>query len=316
MVFSMNSATNNKIILPGGAGYLGQTLARYFTQRKTPVVILSRQAYPASEFVRYVHWDGATLDDWAEEFEQAAAVINLAGRSVNCRYNEANKREIYESRLQSTKVLGEAMARCATPPKVWFNSSSATIYRHAEDHAMDEATGEFGKDFSVDVVQQWERVFNEAPTPNTRKIALRAAMVFGDGKGGVFAAFHNIVKLGLGGTLGDGKQFVSWVHAEDFCRAIEWLMQHEEIDGAVNVSSPNPIPNAEFMRLFREASGQSIGLPATKWMLEIGAFFLQTETELLLKSRRVVPTRLLASGFQFHFPHFAAAMQDILPRPS
>lgn len=308
----MNSATNNQIIIPGGAGYLGQTLAHYFTQREIPVVILSRQAYPASEFVRSVHWDGATLGPWAEEFEQAAAVINLAGRSVNCRYNEANKREIYESRLQSTKVLGEAMARCGTPPQVWFNSSSATIYRHAEDRVMDEATGEFGQDFSVDVVQQWERVFNEAPTPNTRKIALRAAMVFGVGKGGVFEAFHNIVKLGLGGTLGNGKQFVSWVHAEDFCRAIEWLMQHEELAGAVNVSSPNPLPNAEFMRLFRHACGQSIGLPATKWMLEIGAFFLQTETELLLKSRRVVPSRLLASGFQFQYPHFAAAIQEIV----
>ena len=308
----MNSATYNKIIIPGGAGYLGQTLARYFMQREIPVVILSRQAYPASEFVRYVHWDGATLGAWAEEFEQAAAVINLAGRSVNCRYNEANKRAIYESRLKSTKVLGKAIGSCATPPKVWFNSSSATIYRHAEDRPMDEATGEFGQDFSVDVVQQWERVFNEAPTPQTRKVALRAAMVFGVGKGGVFEAFHNIVKLGLGGTLGNGRQFVSWVHAEDFCRAIEWMMQHEELDGAVNIAVPNPLPNAEFMRIFRQACAQPIGFPATKWMLEIGAFFLQTETELLLKSRRVVPGRLLASGFHFQFPHFAAAIQDIL----
>ena len=207
MVLFMNSATKPaKIILPGGNGYLGQTLTQYFTRQQVPVVILSRQPQPESTLVKYVQWDGETLGDWASSFEGATAVINLVGRTVNCRYNEANKREIYASRLDSTKVIGEAIARCATPPKMWLNASSATIYRHAEDRAMDEATGEIGTGFSVDVCQQWEQALAKATTPQTRKVALRSAMVFGQGKGGVFEAFQNIVKIGLGGTLGKGKR--------------------------------------------------------------------------------------------------------------
>lgn len=275
-------------------------------------MILSRQPHSASDSVKYVQWDGTTLGQWAEELEGATAIINLAGRSVNCRYNEANKREIYASRLAATKVIGEAIARCTNPPKVWLNSSSATIYRHAEDRPMDEATGEVGEGFSVDVCQQWEQALANASTPHTRKVALRTAMVFGRGAGGVFAAFHNIVKLGLGGTLGQGTQFVSWIHAEDFCRALDWILTHPELDGAINLASPQPIPNAEFMRIFREVCRQPIGLPASEWMLEIGAFFLRTETELLLKSRRVVPGRLLASGFQFTYPRFEEALREIV----
>lgn len=311
----MNSATKpTKIVIPGGAGYLGQTLAQYFTRQSIPVVILSRHAHPGSALVKYVRWDGETLERWAEEFADATAIINLAGRSVNCRYNEANKREIYASRLASTKVIGAAIAQCTSPPPVWLNASSATIYRHAEDRAMDEATGEIGDGFSVDVCQRWEQSFADAPTPQTRKVALRAAMVFGRGAGGVFEAFHNVVKLGLGGTLGKGTQFVSWIHAEDFCRAVEWIIQHEDLAGPINLAAPHPIPNAEFMRIFREVCRQPIGLPAMGWMLEIGAFFLRTETELLLKSRRVVPGRLLASGFEFRYPHFDEALREIVGR--
>ncbi len=309
----MNSAIKTPtIIIPGGAGYLGQTLAQYFTRQEISVVILSRQVRPASALVKYVRWDGTTLDHWAAEFEGAAAIINLAGRSVNCRYDEANKRDIYASRLTSTKAIGAAIARCEVPPPVWLNASSATIYRHAEDRAMDEATGELGAGFSVDVCRQWEQAFANAPTPQTRKVALRAAMVFGRGAGGVFEAFHHIVKLGLGGTLGKGTQYVSWIHAEDFCRAITWILAHEALVGAVNLSSPHPLLNAEFMRIFRAVCRQPIGLPATEWMLEVGAFFLRTETELLLKSRRVVPGRLLDGGFEFRYPTFTDALREIV----
>lgn len=309
----MNSAPKTPtIVIPGGAGYLGQTLAQYFMRHSIPVVILSRHVRPAAALVKYVRWDGATLDRWAEEFAGAAAIINLAGRSVNCRYDEANKQEIYASRLASTKVIGAAIEDCAVPPPVWLNASSATIYRHAEDRAMDEATGEIGDGFSVDVCQQWEQAFAAAPTPHTRKVALRAAMVFGRGAGGVFEAFHNIVKLGLGGTLGKGTQFVSWIHAEDFCRAVRCVIEHKELAGAVNLSSPHPLPNAEFMRIFRAVCRQPIGLPAAEWMLEAGAFFLRTETELLLKSRRVVPGRLLAAGFEFRYPTFTDALRAIV----
>jgi uncharacterized protein (TIGR01777 family) len=261
--------------------------------------------------VLYCRWDGATVGDWAKYFEGAAAVINLAGRSVNCRYNERNKREIYDSRLHSTRVIGEAIAACVKPPAVWINSSSATIYRHALDRDMDEESGEIGTGFSVDVCRQWERVLDEAAAPHTRKVALRAAMVCGRQKGGVMDALRALTTKGLGGTAGKGNQYVSWIHEEDFARAIAWILECEALSGPVNCSAPHPLPNAEFMRLLRCAFHRPIGLPAAAWMLEIGAVVLRTETELLLKSRRVVPRKLLESGFSFHYPHWREAVQEI-----
>jgi len=258
-----------------------------------------------------VHWDGEHLGAWAGELDGAVAVVNMAGRSVDCRYTERNKAEIYDSRLRSTRVIGEAIARCANPPKVWLNSSSATIYRHALDREMDEATGEIGTGFSVDVCRRWEQTLADAATPHTRKAALRSAIVFGKGSEAL-RALRRIVKLGLGGTLGSGAQFVSWIHAADFARAVHWLIEHEDLEGAFNLAAPNPVTNREFMSTLREVYAQSIGLPATKWMLEVGAFFLRTETELVLKSRRVVPTRLLESGFRFEHGEFHAAMKEIV----
>ncbi|MDB6125188.1 MAG: hypothetical protein JWQ71_4181 [Pedosphaera sp.] len=300
------------IVIAGGAGYLGKLLAEYFTRQSYRVVILSRQRREDTQLVRFVLWNGETLASWASELEGATAVINLAGRTVNCRYNAKNKQEIYDSRLNSTRVLGLAIAACQNPPKVWINSSSATIYRHAEDRPMDEATGEIGTGFSVDVCLQWEKVLTEAQTPTTRKIALRSAMVFGPGRDGVMEAFHRLVRLGLGGTLGKGTQFMSWVHIEDFVRSIQWIMNNPLSSGPVNCAAPHPVPNAEFMRTFREVCGRSVGLPANRWMLELGAVFLRTETELLLKSRRVIPGRLLDSGFQFKYPRLREALDNIV----
>ena len=301
-----------RIIIPGGTGFLGRHVSAYFAAQNYEVVVLTRSPKPDSISVRQVAWDGETLGAWASEFDGAAAVINLAGRTVNCRYNEKNKREIYDSRLRSTEVIGKAIAQCAAPPPVWINSSSATIYRYAEDRAMDEATGEIGTGFSVDVCQQWERVLAEAATPHTRKIALRAAMVFGHGDDGPYAMFHRLVRFGLGGTMGSGRQYISWIHIADFTRALAWLIAHDELAGAINLSSPNPMPNREFMRTFREICQQPIGLLATRWMLELGAFFLRTETELPLKSRRVVPRRLLESGFVLKFPELREALQNLI----
>ncbi|HEX8236680.1 MAG TPA: TIGR01777 family oxidoreductase [Abditibacteriaceae bacterium] len=303
--------TSGTIVIPGGAGYLGRVLSSHFTQRNYAVVILARQPHQDESGVRYCQWDGATIGDWAEGFESATAVINLAGRSVNCRYNEKNKAEIYDSRLRSTRVIGEAIAACARPPAVWINSSSATIYRHALDRDMDEASGEIGSGFSVDVCRQWERVLDEAAAPHTRKVALRSAMVFGRHKGGVMDAFRTLATRGLGGTTGKGNQYVSWIHEEDFARAVEWILRCEALSGPVNCAAPHPLPNAEFMRLLRRAFRRPIGLPAAKWMLEIGAAVLGTETELLLKSRRVVPRKLLQSGFVFRYPHWSEAVQQI-----
>ncbi len=300
-----------RIIIPGGTGFLGHHVSAYFAAQNYEVVVLTRSPKPDS-VARQVAWDGAMLGSWAQEFDGAVAVINLAGRTVNCRYNEKNKREIYDSRLRSTAVIGKAIEQCAAPPPVWINSSSATIYRYAEDRAMDEETGEIGEGFSVDVCQQWEKALAEATTPHTRKIALRAAMVFGHGDDGPYAMFHRLVRFGLGGTMGSGNQYISWIHIEDFTRALAWLIAHDELDGAINLSSPNPMPNREFMRLFRAACHQPMGLPATRWMLELGAVFLRTETELPLKSRRVIPRRLLESGFRFEFPTVSKALEHLV----
>ena len=248
-------------------------------------------------------------------------VINLAGRSVNCRYTAANRREIMNSRVESTRVVAAAIAQAEEPPALWMNASTATIYRHALDRPMDEATGELGGNepaappawnFSIDVAKRWEEEFFKAPTPKTRKIALRSAMTMSPDSGGIFATLFRLVQSGLGGPAGSGTQFVSWVHDADFIRAVEFLIATEELSGCVNVSSPNPLPNRDFMAALRDACRARIGLPAARWMLEIGALLLRTETELILKSRRVVPKRLLASGFEFQFPLWPAAARDLV----
>jgi uncharacterized protein (TIGR01777 family) len=312
-------------MLPGGNGYLGLHLADWFGRRGWDVTVLSRRPDAASRGTRHVAWDGKTIGPWADAVDGADAVVNLAGRTVNCRYTAANRREIYASRLDSTRVLGQAIAAAAAPPPAWVNAASATIYRHAEDRPMDEPTGELGADFSCDVCKRWEAELLAAPTPRTRRVAMRAAMVMGPGRGGVYEAFRGIARRGLGGTLGPGTQFVSWVHVDDFCRAVEFLVDppaaggpatpgRPALDGPVNVASPNPIPNRDFMRLLRQVVGARVGLPATRWMLEVGAVVLRTETELLLKSRRVVPTRLLDAGFTFGFPEWGVAAKDIEAR--
>jgi uncharacterized protein (TIGR01777 family) len=250
-------------------------------------------------------------------------VINLAGRSVNCRYNERNRREILESRVGTTKLVGSAIAVAARPPDVWMNAATATIYRHALDRPMDEATGEFGGNelgatdtwnFSIDVAKAWEKAFFNTPAPGTRKLALRSAMTMSPDRGGVFDVLLGLVRHGLGGASGSGKQFVSWIHDHDFLAAVDFLIEHEAMEGAVNLASPQPLPNDEFMRELRRAWGMPVGLPAAEWMLEIGAFFLRTETELILKSRRVVPGRLLDAGFTFRFPKWPDAARDLVER--
>ncbi len=304
-----------RIILAGGKGFLGQALAKRFCEGGIEVVILTRAPRGPADGVKELPWDGKTLGEWAKLVEGADAVINLTGRSVDCRYTTANRRVIVASRVDSTRVLGEAIARCTKPPRVWLNSSSATIYKHTFTTPMDEA-GEMGAtpeakdEFSVEVIRQWERALDEARTPSTRKIALRITMVFG-AAGGVFPVLRRLARIGLGGRMGSGKQFVSWIHIADFLRAVEWLLVQDDFIGPVNLAAPNPLPNAEMMKLMRKAVGMPLGLPATERMLEIGALFLRTETELILKSRRVVPGRLLAAGFQFQFPEMGAALQDL-----
>jgi uncharacterized protein (TIGR01777 family) len=309
-----------RIVIPGGTGQVGTILARAFHERGNEVIVLSRGSGEA--LWRIVTWDAETLGDWAAELEGADVVINLAGRSVNCRYNDRNRKLIVDSRVKSTKIVGEAIALASRPPSVWLQASTATIYAHTYDRANDEATGVVGCSadapdtwrFSNEIVTLWERAANQANTPDTRKVLLRSAMVMSPDRGGVFDTLLRLARYGLGGRAGDGRQYVSWMHDQDFIRGVFWLIEHDELGGPINLAAPGPVSNAEFMQTLRDAWGVRIGLPATEWMLEIGAFFLRTETELILKSRRVVPGRLLQSGFVFEFPAWTKAAQDLCTR--
>ncbi|MDQ1525293.1 MAG: uncharacterized protein QOE47_3217 [Pyrinomonadaceae bacterium] len=312
-----------KIVLPGGTGQVGTVLARAFQEGGDEVVVLSRGTQDEGVPWRVLAWDAESLGEWAAEFEGADVVINLAGRSVNCRYSEANRRAIMESRVNSARVVGEAIARAARPPRIWLQMSTATIYAHRFDAPNDEATGIIGgaeRDapaswrFSIDVATAWERVVDETPAPQTRKVKMRAAVIMSPDAGGVFETLLRLVRFGLGGQSGDGRQYVSWIHDEDFVRSVRWLIEHDELAGAINLAAPEPLPNAEFMRALREAWGMPVGLPATRLMLEAGALLLRSETELILKSRRVVPRTMLESGFEFRFPSWPEAARDLCRR--
>jgi uncharacterized protein (TIGR01777 family) len=310
-----------KIVIPGGTGQVGRVLATHFHGAGHRVTVIARHPRPAPW--RTAAWNGRDDGSWMQEIEGADLVVNLAGRSVNCRYTQANRRQILNSRVESTRAVGRAIAQAQRPPAVWINASTATIYRHALDTPMDEASGELGDSgtgyprawrFSVEVAKAWEQALFDAPTPHTRRIALRSAIMMSPGRGGVLSILLNLVRLGLGGPAGPGTQFVSWIHQTDLIRAIEFLAARPGLEGCVNVSSPNPLRNRDFMRAIRQAYGIPFGLPAAHWMLEVAAFFHRTETELLLKSRRVVPGRLLDAGFEFTFPEWPDAARDLVRR--
>ena len=306
------------VVIPGGSGQVGTILARALHRDGHDVVVLSRR-HDVRPW-RVVPWDGATLGNWQREIDGCDVVINLTGRSVNCRYTAANREEILQSRVLSTRVVGEAIGTAASKPRVWLQASTATIYAHRYDSPNDEHTGILGGEepgapdswrFSIDVARAWERAFEEAVVDGTRKVALRSAMTLSPDPGGVFDTLLGLVRHGLGGSAGDGRQFMSWIHHEDFIAAVRWLIDRDDIEGAVNIAAPNPLPNAEFMQVLREACGARLGLPARKWMLEIGAVFMRTETELILKSRRVVPARLLEHGFKFRYRVWRDAARDL-----
>jgi len=315
---------NKKIILAGGTGFMGQEMTKYFG-KENQIIILTRQinektnrndydSLSANDLknVSYIKWDGKATGEWVNEMNDADLVINLAGKSVNCRYNEKNKKEIFDSRTDAVKAIGEAIKKCDRPPSLWINASSATIYRHAMDSPQDEYSGEFHDDFSVQVCKRWEKIFYDQQTPQTRKVALRMAITLGPG--GILIPYFNLLKFGLGGKQASGRQMYSWVHIEDTCRMIEWIYDHKESTGTYNSSSPNPVNNKEFMSIFRKVTGHIIGLPAYKWILQIGAPLIGTELELVLKSRWVLPTRILETGFQFKHLLLEEALSDIISK--
>lgn len=308
-----------KIVIPGGTGQVGTVLNRAFTAAGHDVVVLTRR--PTRE--REVRWDGETLGPWATEIDGSDIVINLAGRSVSCRYTAPNLQAMMDSRVHSTRVVGEAIASAVRPPRVWLQMSTATLYAHRFDAPNDEATGVIGGSepgvpdywaYSVEIAKAWERAQEEADTPHTRKVALRSAMVMSPDRGGVFDVLLRLARLGLGGPVAGGAQYVSWIHDRDFVRAVEFLIDRGDLTGPVNLAAPEPLPQRAFMRALRSVWGVPVGLPATKWMAEIGAFALRSDTELLLKSRRVVPGRLLDEGFTFAYPRWPEAADDLVRR--
>jgi len=310
-----------KIVIPGGSGQIGTLLSRAFHAAGHEVVVLSRQ--PGKADWRVTEWDAETPGDWTAEIEGADALINLAGRSVNCRYTSQNRWLILSSRVKATRAVAQAIARASRPPRVWLQASTSTIYAHRYDAANDEATGILGGSepdvpeawrFSIEVATAWERAAAKAAAPHTRTALMRSAMTMSPDAGGVFDVLLRLARFGLGGRAGDGRQYVSWIHDQDFVRAVLWLIEHDDLEGPVNLTAPNPLPNAEFMQGLRAAWGMPFGLPATAWMLEAGAFLLRTETELVLKSRRVVPGRLLQSGFAFQYPTWPEAARDLCQR--
>jgi len=316
---------NKKIVIAGGTGFIGQELVKYFG-KENDIVILTRNIKKAAnnrnrynslhqediKRTKFVTWDGMTPGPWVKELDGADIIINLSGKSVNCRYTKKNKKEIFDSRINPVNAIGAALQQCSHPPALWINASSATIYRHAMDKPQDEYTGEYHNDFSVQVCKRWEKTFFDQLTPETRKVALRMAINLGPG--GILIPYFNLLKFGLGGKQGNGKQMYSWVHIEDVCRMIDWVIDHNELAGVYNCASPNTVTNNEFMKTLKQVTGYTFGLPAQEWILKIGAGIIGTETELILKSRWVLPTKIQESGFQFKYPLLTDALTNIISK--
>lgn len=305
-----------KIVIPGGTGHRGAAVAKYWRESGHEVIIATRKPNGPNE----VLWDGVGLGPWALEVDGADIVFNLAGRTVNCRYTPENLQQMMDSRVLSTRAVAMAIQQAKNPPKLWLQMSTATIYAHRFDAANDEATGIIGGNesgappkwvASINIAKAWEAELAKADTPRTRKVAVRASMVMGPEKDGVFQTLAKLAKRGFAGRAGNGKQYISWIHEDDFHRAIDFIVNHQEMDGAINVASPNPLPNKEFNQILRETVGVKIGLPAAEWMLELGARAMRTETELILKSRRVVSGRLRDAGFKFEFPDWPSACREL-----
>lgn len=313
-----------KVVNPGGSGQIGMILCRDFVSLGWEVVVLGRsQPKKLAAPIRFVRRDGRSQGEWCHELEGSSVVINLAGRSVDCRYSDAHRKQIIDSRVESTQAITGAIAACSDPPPLLLQASTATVYSHRFDQANDDVTGQIGGHepnvpdtwkFSINVAKAWEAAAMEIDFPHTRRVLMRSAMTMSPDEEGVFDTLLRLVRFGLGGTCGDGQQFMSWIHEADFIRSIHWLIENESLSGPINLSSPHPVSNAEFMRTLRQTWGQRIGLPANRWLLEIGSFLLRTESELILKSRRVTPARLLDSGFTFDYPEWSDAALELCDR--
>ncbi|OCA89925.1 MULTISPECIES: TIGR01777 family oxidoreductase [unclassified Bacillus (in: firmicutes)] len=290
-----------KVVIAGGTGFIGQYFEKQFHSMGYDVLVISRSN-------EHINWHNK--GEIKEALEGAELLVNLAGKSVNCRYNASNKLEIVMSRTETTAILGSALLECMTPPPLWINSSTATIYRHAEDRPMTEKKGEIGSGFSVDVAKAWEETFFNFELPHTRQVALRIAIVLG-GSGGVMTPYKNLVTFGLGGYQGSGRQMFSWIHIEDLFQLVLFLKNREDLEGVFNCSSPHPVTNRELMVHLRNSMNRKFGLPTPAWMLKAGAILIRTEPELVLKSRWVLPERLEQVGYTFKYKNLEDALKEI-----
>lgn len=322
-----------KVVVPGGTGQVGRALQRWWVAAGHEVVVLSRRHAAVELGVRLVRWSGRWGGDehgagsWAAEVDGADAVVNLAGRSVSCRYTDAHLRQMMASRVESTRAVGRAIAAAGRPPRVWLQMSTATIYADRSNEpgnpANTESSGVIGGEephvplyweYSVRIARRWEATQQEATLPETRRVALRTALVMGPEQGGVFDVLSALTRVGAGGAVAGGSQYVSWIHDRDLCRAVDLLVEREDLAGPVNLAAPGALPQAELMRGLRAAWRRPIGLPATAGMAAMGAWALRTDPELLLKSRRVAPERLLEAGFDFDHPTWPEAAYDLARR--
>lgn len=298
-----------KIVIPGGSGFLGQYLSKRWTEEGNEVYVLTRGDGKVADGVTYLKWDGTSAEQHRNVFEGAALVVNLTGKSVDCRYTEENKKRILSSRVDSTRAIGTLLTSLTNPPKYWMNASSATIYRDSYDQLMTESTGQIGDDFSMSVCQAWEDEFYSHDLPDTKRAALRITLILGK-DGGVLPVLTRLAKFGMGGRNSHGRQFFSWMHEEDTFRALNFIMENG-LEGPINLGSPEPLTDAEFNQLVRKSVGTWFGPPKPRFSLELGAWIMGTETELVLKSRKVYPEKLLEAGFDFLYPDAASALSDL-----
>ncbi|RBP39600.1 hypothetical protein DES53_10927 [Roseimicrobium gellanilyticum] len=301
-----------KVIIAGGSGFLGIALARYLAGEGYEVFILSRHLLPPGVPARYIHWDGRTLGAWAAELEGATAVVNLTGKNVNCRYTTAALDEINDSRVDSVKVIGEAVRACRFPPAVWVQAGSLAIYGDAGDHVCDE-NAPHGEGIPVDTCLKWEGAFEAENTPHTRKVIYRISFVLGNG-GGALRMLANLTKCYLGGAIGSGRQYISWLHVEDMNRLWLRAIEDERMSGVYNATAPEAVTNAGFMRELRSTLHRPWSPPMPAFLVPIGCFFLRTEPVLALTGRRGIPARLTQEGFEFRHAELPEALHDLFAK--
>lgn len=300
----------DKIVIAGGSGFLGASILSKF--KDAELVVLSRSKTGQQGNAKYVQWDAVNPGDWTSELEGSKAIINLVGKSVNCRYTDANKTEIINSRVNATNAIGKAIQGLKNPPEVWVNAGSAAIFGNSGTELKDERSAT-GKGFSPDVCKAWEKAFNTHETSGTRKVFLRIGMVL-QKEGGIIKPFLNLVKFGLGGKIGSGKQYMTWIHEADFQELIKWAIDENNAEGIIHAASPNPVTNKEFMKSIRKAAGMSFGLPNPDFLIRFGAIFIGTEPELVLSGRRVISTFLLQKGFKFKYPYLHDALDQLIKK--